>query len=208
MTLGDLLRAFADRSRRARCRRSTARRRRPSRRSLRLAARRGPGRCSSRCAACTPTARRSRAKRSAAARSPSLSESAAPAGRARGLVQVPDARLALAALAATSTAIPASELVLVGITGTNGKTTTSYLLASIFEAAGIALRPDRHRRLSDRPDGDRSGADDAGGAGAAGDAARHGVAGLRRLRDGGVVARAGAAARRLPAVRAPPSSPT
>ena len=26
---------------------------------------------------------------------------------------------------------------LVGITGTNGKTTTSYLLASIFEAAGM-----------------------------------------------------------------------
>ena len=32
---------------------------------------------------------------------------------------------------------PSEELALVGITGTNGKTTTSYVLASIFEAAGI-----------------------------------------------------------------------
>jgi UDP-N-acetylmuramoyl-L-alanyl-D-glutamate--2,6-diaminopimelate ligase len=32
---------------------------------------------------------------------------------------------------------PSNELALVGITGTNGKTTTSYVLASIFEAAGV-----------------------------------------------------------------------
>jgi UDP-N-acetylmuramoyl-L-alanyl-D-glutamate--2,6-diaminopimelate ligase len=32
---------------------------------------------------------------------------------------------------------PSEELALVGITGTNGKTTTSYVLASICEAAGI-----------------------------------------------------------------------
>jgi UDP-N-acetylmuramoyl-L-alanyl-D-glutamate--2,6-diaminopimelate ligase len=32
---------------------------------------------------------------------------------------------------------PSEELALVGITGPNGKTTTSYVLASIFEAAGI-----------------------------------------------------------------------
>jgi UDP-N-acetylmuramoyl-L-alanyl-D-glutamate--2,6-diaminopimelate ligase len=32
---------------------------------------------------------------------------------------------------------PSHELILVGVTGTNGKTTTTYLLASIFEAAGI-----------------------------------------------------------------------
>jgi UDP-N-acetylmuramoyl-L-alanyl-D-glutamate--2,6-diaminopimelate ligase len=50
---------------------------------------------------------------------------------------VSDARLALAALAAAFHGNPSHDLVLVGITGTNGKTTTSYLLASIFEAAGI-----------------------------------------------------------------------
>jgi UDP-N-acetylmuramoyl-L-alanyl-D-glutamate--2,6-diaminopimelate ligase len=66
-----------------------------------------------------------------------LSESAAPADLQVVWVRVPDARLALAALAAIFYGDPSEELVLVGITGTNGKTTTSYLLASVFEAAGI-----------------------------------------------------------------------
>jgi UDP-N-acetylmuramoyl-L-alanyl-D-glutamate--2,6-diaminopimelate ligase len=51
--------------------------------------------------------------------------------------QVADARLTLAALANEFYGRPSERLSLVGITGTNGKTTTSYLLASIFEAAGI-----------------------------------------------------------------------
>jgi UDP-N-acetylmuramoyl-L-alanyl-D-glutamate--2,6-diaminopimelate ligase len=50
---------------------------------------------------------------------------------------VPDARLALAALAAAFYGNPSGDLTLVGITGTNGKTTTAYLLESIFEAAGL-----------------------------------------------------------------------
>jgi UDP-N-acetylmuramoyl-L-alanyl-D-glutamate--2,6-diaminopimelate ligase len=61
-----------------------------------------------------------------------------PAGTRAPWVQVPDARLALAALSAAFFGNPSSDLVLVGITGTNGKTTTAYLLASIFEAAGMA----------------------------------------------------------------------
>ena len=52
-------------------------------------------------------------------------------------LQVADARLALAALAAEYWRHPSQQLTLVGITGTNGKTTTSYVLASIFEAAGV-----------------------------------------------------------------------
>ena len=52
-------------------------------------------------------------------------------------VRVPDARLALAALSDAVYGRPSRALTLVGITGTNGKTTTLYLLASIFEAAGI-----------------------------------------------------------------------
>jgi UDP-N-acetylmuramoyl-L-alanyl-D-glutamate--2,6-diaminopimelate ligase len=52
-------------------------------------------------------------------------------------IHVSDARLALAALSAAFFGNPSADLVLVGITGTNGKTTTSYLLASIFEAAGM-----------------------------------------------------------------------
>ena len=47
-------------------------------------------------------------------------------------MQVPDARIALAALSAVFYGDPSERLLLVGITGTNGKTTTSYLLASVF----------------------------------------------------------------------------
>jgi UDP-N-acetylmuramoyl-L-alanyl-D-glutamate--2,6-diaminopimelate ligase len=66
-----------------------------------------------------------------------IAETAAPAGVAVPWIQVPGARAALAELAAAFYRHPSEELVLVGITGTNGKTTTSYVLASIFEAAGI-----------------------------------------------------------------------
>jgi UDP-N-acetylmuramoyl-L-alanyl-D-glutamate--2,6-diaminopimelate ligase len=52
-------------------------------------------------------------------------------------VTVADARLALAVLAARFYRHPSREMKVVGITGTNGKTTTAYLLASIFEAAGV-----------------------------------------------------------------------
>jgi UDP-N-acetylmuramoyl-L-alanyl-D-glutamate--2,6-diaminopimelate ligase len=49
---------------------------------------------------------------------------------------VPDARLALALLADRFHGSPSQALQLVGITGTNGKTTSAYLLKSVFEAAG------------------------------------------------------------------------
>ena len=48
---------------------------------------------------------------------------------------VTDARLALALLAAAFSCHPSTEIQVIGITGTNGKTTTAYLVASIFEAA-------------------------------------------------------------------------
>jgi UDP-N-acetylmuramoyl-L-alanyl-D-glutamate--2,6-diaminopimelate ligase len=51
-------------------------------------------------------------------------------------IVVPDARRALALLAAEFNGHPSRQMHVVGITGTNGKTTTSYLLAAIFEAAG------------------------------------------------------------------------
>jgi UDP-N-acetylmuramoyl-L-alanyl-D-glutamate--2,6-diaminopimelate ligase len=51
---------------------------------------------------------------------------------------VENARLALALLAAEFFHHPSRDMQVVGITGTNGKTTTAYVLASIFEAAGIA----------------------------------------------------------------------
>jgi UDP-N-acetylmuramoyl-L-alanyl-D-glutamate--2,6-diaminopimelate ligase len=52
-------------------------------------------------------------------------------------IVVPDARLALALLAAEYFGHPSREMNVVGITGTNGKTTTSYLVNAIYEAAGI-----------------------------------------------------------------------
>jgi UDP-N-acetylmuramoyl-L-alanyl-D-glutamate--2,6-diaminopimelate ligase len=66
-----------------------------------------------------------------------VSETAAPADPRVAWVQVPDARRALAALSAIFCEDPSERLLLVGITGTNGKTTTSYLVASVFEAAGV-----------------------------------------------------------------------
>jgi UDP-N-acetylmuramoyl-L-alanyl-D-glutamate--2,6-diaminopimelate ligase len=51
-------------------------------------------------------------------------------------VQVADARRALARAAANFYGRPAERLKLVGITGTNGKTTTAYLVDSILRVAG------------------------------------------------------------------------
>ena len=66
-----------------------------------------------------------------------VSEDPAPADVGVAWVVVADARLALAWLAAALCRNPSTEMRVVGITGTNGKTTTAYLLASILEAARI-----------------------------------------------------------------------
>ncbi len=51
-------------------------------------------------------------------------------------VVVPDARVAMAPIAARFFGDPTGELKVVGITGTNGKTTTAFLLREILESAG------------------------------------------------------------------------
>ena len=51
-------------------------------------------------------------------------------------VRVADARAAMAPLAARFWGDPTAELRVAGITGTNGKTTTAFLLRTILEAAG------------------------------------------------------------------------
>jgi UDP-N-acetylmuramoyl-L-alanyl-D-glutamate--2,6-diaminopimelate ligase len=63
---------------------------------------------------------------------------ALPAAPPAGVVAVvvSDARRALAPLAAAFFGRPADELELVGVTGTNGKTSTSFLVESILRAAG------------------------------------------------------------------------
>ncbi|MGB5617422.1 MAG: UDP-N-acetylmuramoyl-L-alanyl-D-glutamate--2,6-diaminopimelate ligase [Desulfobacterales bacterium] len=53
-------------------------------------------------------------------------------------IEVEDTRRALAALAASFYGHPSEKLVVVGITGTNGKTTTSYLIERILLQAGYA----------------------------------------------------------------------
>src|SRR5215218_6563498 len=65
-----------------------------------------------------------------------LSERPAPEGFAGAWLQVEDIRCAMALAAADVHHHPSRELQLAGITGTNGKTTTAYLIASIPEEAG------------------------------------------------------------------------
>ncbi len=59
----------------------------------------------------------------------------------RGAVQVvvPDAREALARLSSAFYAFPSSSLTVIGITGTNGKTTTAYLIESILLEDGKSV---------------------------------------------------------------------
>ena len=52
-------------------------------------------------------------------------------------VVVPDARAAMAPVAARFWGDPTAKLRVAGITGTNGKTTTSFLLREILEHAGV-----------------------------------------------------------------------
>jgi UDP-N-acetylmuramoyl-L-alanyl-D-glutamate--2,6-diaminopimelate ligase/murE/murF fusion protein len=54
------------------------------------------------------------------------------------LFLTPDTRAALAHLAAAFYGDPSAHLTLVGITGTNGKTTVTYLVESILEAGGLS----------------------------------------------------------------------
>ncbi len=63
----------------------------------------------------------------------------APPGRDADVpwIVVDDARIALAWLAAEFFGHPSRQMQVVGITGTNGKTTTSYLMSAILDAAGI-----------------------------------------------------------------------
>jgi UDP-N-acetylmuramoyl-L-alanyl-D-glutamate--2,6-diaminopimelate ligase len=65
-----------------------------------------------------------------------VTEGEALAGVEVAQVLVPSARLALARLAAAWHGHPARALTLVGITGTNGKTTTSYLVEALLRARG------------------------------------------------------------------------
>ena len=64
-----------------------------------------------------------------------ISDQARPADFPGAWLKVADARAALAQAASLIYGFPTRSLQLVGITGTNGKTTTAHLIAAIFQAA-------------------------------------------------------------------------
>lgn len=55
----------------------------------------------------------------------------------KALVIVDDTNAVLAALAASFYRYPSKNMAVIGITGTNGKTTTSYLIKGMYEAMGL-----------------------------------------------------------------------
>ena len=59
-----------------------------------------------------------------------------PAAAAAVVITVPSTRRALAELSARFFGAPSEQLTVVAVTGTNGKTTTSYLIEGILERAG------------------------------------------------------------------------
>ncbi|HEY6120050.1 MAG TPA: UDP-N-acetylmuramoyl-L-alanyl-D-glutamate--2,6-diaminopimelate ligase [Pyrinomonadaceae bacterium] len=87
-----------------------------------------------------------------------ISEIAPPSDFTGAWLQVENVRQAMALAAAEVQHHPSHDLQLVGITGTNGKTTTAYLIASIPEAAGepaamtgtVEYRIGAERRKADR----------------------------------------------------------
>ena len=87
-----------------------------------------------------------------------ISELECPADFKGAWIQVEEIRRAMALAAAEVHDYPSRQLHLVGITGTNGKTTTTYLVASIADAAGepvamtttVEYRVDRERWKAER----------------------------------------------------------
>jgi UDP-N-acetylmuramoyl-L-alanyl-D-glutamate--2,6-diaminopimelate ligase len=81
-----------------------------------------------------------------------VSELERPAGFEGAWLKVEDARRALAKAASVVNGEPSHQLDLVGITGTNGKTTTTYLCQALAEAAGrkAAMLTTVEYRIGDR----------------------------------------------------------
>jgi UDP-N-acetylmuramoyl-L-alanyl-D-glutamate--2,6-diaminopimelate ligase len=65
-----------------------------------------------------------------------LAERLLPLGSEVAQLLVPSVRAAMGPLAAAFHGHPSRDLTVVGVTGTNGKTTTTHLLRSVFQASG------------------------------------------------------------------------
>jgi len=71
---------------------------------------------------------------------PFLNEIKATSPKSRPIIiRVPNTRIALADLAARFFGYPSQDITLIGITGTNGKTTVAYLIESILLKAGFKV---------------------------------------------------------------------
>ena len=55
------------------------------------------------------------------------------------VIQVKDSRYAMALISAAYYGYPAEEMKIIGVTGTKGKTTTTYMVKSILESAGYKV---------------------------------------------------------------------
>ncbi len=80
-----------------------------------------------------------------------ISERSCPENFKEAWIEVEDARRALASASAEVHGHPSRELRLVGVTGTNGKTTIAYLVRALMEAAGekVAMTSTVEYRIGD-----------------------------------------------------------
>ena len=117
-----------------------------------------PGTCSAACPAGSATVTPTPPRRSSGARSGCCASTSSPSCSIGHVVQTRVApgtmRPVMARLAAAFYGYPARDLLMIGVTGTNGKTTVTQLLGDLLEATGT----------TDQRDGHAVGrADDAGG---------------------------------------------
>ena len=191
---------------------AAVRRRRGHRHHRRQRPRAARATCSPRCPGAQRTARAFAADargRRRGRRADRRAPGARPCPPASPVLVVPDVRgRARPGGGAASTATRARRCRMLGVTGTSGKTTTTFLMRAGLQAAGRVHRADRHGGDADRRRRDPDRVHHPGGARRAGAARGDARTRRHRRRDGGVEPRAGDGPRRRHRVRRRPRSPT